>query len=319
MKQWAVALGIFLWLGLAGAVSAGQAAEPLILEIPEQVTVAGPKITIADLGRLQGANRAERDFLNSLELGLAPLPGQTRFFTRRYLEFILKQQRGHRFPTLLMGPQVAVRLETTAIAGSVIAAAVNRLLPSPAPGVIKQWVQLQNLPETVWLPKGKWRIEATAVNERLALGTNIFKVELVGETESRIINLTGTVHQIAMVYRAKQSIIAKMQLNAENFDKIERELTSGREYTGDFPKGYRNIRSLRQGQVLLAEMLQPLPQVSNGSEVQVIFREGGIQIMLNGFAKQDGWSGEWITIINPVSKKEFQGRVVGSGVVEISD
>jgi flagella basal body P-ring formation protein FlgA len=320
MKRWAVVLGILLLgLALSGSAPKGRAAAELILEIPEQVTVAGPKISLADLGRLQGADSADRDFLGNLELGLAPLPGQTRFFTRSYLEFICKQQKGHRCPALLMGPKVAVRVEAVAIEGSAIAAAIDRLLPPLPAGIIKQWVQIQNLPETVWLPKGKWRIEAVAVDKRLALGTNVFNVKLIGETEFRIINLTGVVHKTAAVYRAKRFLTAKTQLNEENFDKIEIELATGREYTGNFPKEYRNIRSLRQGQVLLAETLQPLPQVCQGSEVQVTFHEGGVLVRVTGYAKQDGWSGDRITLINPVSKKEFQGRVAGPGVVEISD
>jgi flagella basal body P-ring formation protein FlgA len=319
MKQWAVGLGILLWLALPGTAPFGLAAEPFWLEIPEQVTVAGPKISLADLGRLKGAVSGDWDFLNSLELGLAPAPGQTRFFTRSYLEFVLRQQTGHRCPALLMGPQVAVRVATVTIEGAAIEKAINDLLPPLSPGVLKQWVELQNLPEAVWLPKGKWRIEANAVNQRLALGINMFKVKLVGETESRVINLTGAVRKNALIYRANRDLAVKTQLNPESFDKIEMELATGREYIGAFPIGYRNIRSIRQGQVLLAETLQPLPQVCQGSEVQVTFREGGILIMLTGLAKQDGWNGDRITLINPQSKKEFQGRVAGPGAVEVSD
>ncbi|MGD8399613.1 MAG: flagella basal body P-ring formation protein FlgA [Bacillota bacterium] len=294
-----------------------QTGAALLLEIPEQVTVAGPKIHLADLGRLQGATPAERQYLAGLELGLAPAPGQTRFFTRSYLEFILKQQRGHRCPTLLMGSRVAVKVTAVAITEAEIAAAIDRLLPPLPPGVIKQWVQLQNPPETVWLPQGEWRIEAAAVSKRLNLGPNIFRVRLVGATATRTFNIAGVVRKVAVVYRANRDLAPKTPLLVTDFDQVAMELTTGRECIGAFPAKCRNIRSVRRGRVLSGEALQPLPQVFQDSEVQVTFNQAGIAIMVIGRAKRDGWKGDWITLVNPVSKKEFQGRVVGPGLVEV--
>jgi flagella basal body P-ring formation protein FlgA len=317
MRRCAVTLGILLWLAFPGLATLAQPTPALVLEVPEQVTVAGPKICLTDLGQLSGAAPAERVFWSGLELGPAPVPGQTRYFTHNYLEFILKQQKGRRRPVLRMGPRVAIRVAAVAVKGPAIAAAVDALLPPLTPGVVKQWVQFQNLPETVWLPQGKWRIEAALVGERLVLGTNIFKVKLVSATKSRLINLTGVFHKMALIYRANRNLAAKTELTTAAFDKTEVVLSSGREYTGDFPVGYRTIRSIRKGQVLLVETLQPLPQVYQGSEVQVTYSEGDIVVVITGIAKQDGWKGDRIALINPVSKKEFQGRVSGPGAVEV--
>jgi flagella basal body P-ring formation protein FlgA len=318
MRRRMLVLGIvILWLTFSGVGVFAQTKAVLSLEIPEQVTVTGPKIHLTDLGRLQGATRAERQFLAGVELGLAPVPGQTRFFTRSYLEFILKQQRGHRCPMLIMGSRVAIKVAAVAITQAEIAAAIDRLLPPLPPGIIKQWVQLQNPPKNVWVPQGQWRIEATAVSGRLDLGPNIFRVKLIGATETRTLNLAGVVRKVAVVYRANRDLTPKTPLLAADFERVEMELTTGREYTGDFPGEYRNIRSIRQGQVLSGEALQLLPQVFQDSEVQVTFNQAGITIMVIGRAKQDGWKGDWIALVNPVSKKEYRARVVGPGLVEV--
>jgi flagella basal body P-ring formation protein FlgA len=312
----AVILGLFLWLALSGTVGFAQTTA-LVLEIPAQVTVAGPKIFLADLGQLKGASQAERDFWSRFELGLAPLPGRRRYFTRNYLEFVLKQHKNHRRPVLRMGTRVAVKVAAVAVEGPAIAAAVDSLMPPPTPGVVKQWVKLTNLPEAVWLPRGKWRVEAALVAERLVLGINIFKIKLIGATESRTFNLTGVYRKIAMVYRANRKLPAKAEVTAVDFSQIEKQLESEREYSGDFPKGYRTVRTIRAGQLLFSDSLQPLPQVCKDSEVRVIYREGDIVIMITGIAKQDGWDGDLIAVVNSVSKKKFQGRVVGPGTVEV--
>jgi flagella basal body P-ring formation protein FlgA len=309
-------IGILVSLANLGSAAVSRGAEPFLLEIPAEVTVAGPKISLADLGWAHGALESDVDFLRGLELGLAPLPGQTRIFTRKYLEFILKQQNACRRPVLQMGLQVTVRSETTTIEGVAIAAAINRQLPEQS-GIIKQWVEIANLPERICLPKGSWRIEASVLNGRVRVGSNVFKVKLIGAAVSRTLNLTGVVHQIAVVYRAKRNLAAKQPLLPENFEKLQLKLTSGREYIGDFPQGYRYLRSLRRGQVLLAEGIQPEPQVLKGSEVRVVFNEAGISVSLTARAKQDGWTGDRITLVNQTTKKEFQGQVVQAGIVAV--
>jgi flagella basal body P-ring formation protein FlgA len=316
-RLFGLGMGILLCLVNLGSATVSRGAEPFLLEIPEEVTVAGPKINLADLGQARGATESDVNFLRGLELGLAPLPGQTRIFTRKYLEFILKQQKACRCPVLQMGPQVTVRLATTTIEGSTIAAAINRQLPEQS-GVIKQWVEITNLPERICLPKGSWQIEASVLNGRVRVGANLFKVKLIGAADSRTLSLTGVVQQIAIVYRAKRNLAVKQPVLPENFEKLQLKLTSGREYTGDFPQGYRHLRSLRRGQVLLAEGIQPKPQVLKGSEVRVVFNEAGISVSLTARAKQDGWIGDQITLVNPTTKKEFQGQVVQAGIVAVS-
>lgn len=310
---------IISWLGLGGMIPArGIAAPGFILEIPAEVTVSGPKISLADLGKFQGGSETEIESLRRLDLGQAPLPGQSRIFNRNYLQFILQQYQGVRLPLIKMGEQVIVRVAATEISGKEIAAAVEKLLPPPPAGILKQWIQLKGLPEKVWLAQDNYRIEAATIGELPAVGRVLFKVQLVGEKETRVLNLAGVIRKSALVYRAKKALQPHTELNATDFEAVRTELVNGDEYLGGFPVQYRTVKRLLPGQILSRKAIQPLPLVAKGREVKVIVRGNGVLITLAGIAKSDGWNGETITIINPDSKKEFNGRVIAKGIVEVS-
>ncbi|HEY8463938.1 MAG TPA: flagellar basal body P-ring formation chaperone FlgA [Bacillota bacterium] len=316
MKRFWILWGIsYLWFW--AVVPVDGAAATFTLEIPAEVVVTTAKISLADLGRIYGANQSQQNYLRNLNLGEAPLPGQTRVFSRSYLKFILQQHPAEQVPVLKMGDQVTVRARATAIRGTEIAANINQLLPQPPAGVIKQWVEVSGLPETVWMPQGNYRIEAAAVGQLPQLGRAMFKVKLVGPTVTKEMILPGVIHQSAPVYRAKKLLKQKTVLKPEDFDRVVAELADGREYLGNFPQNCRVVKRLRPGQILTKEALQPVPLVAKGSEVKVVVRSNGIEITLEAVAKSDGWFNDSITLLNPESNKEFTARVSGNGVVEV--
>lgn len=317
MKRICMMLGLGLLLSV-GTGPAWSMMQELILEVPAEVNVPGPKICMADLGRVEGADRREANLLRQLDLGKAPAPGQIRVFTRSYLQFLLKQQTGLRTPRLKMGAQVTVRVVAIGVGKEEILAALNRLLPKRPEGVTKQWVEVSGIADTVWLGRGTYRVEAMAVGELPRLGPALFKVKLVGETDTKTLSLSGVIRKTAIAYRVKQLVKPLTTLEAGVFEPVEIELKSGREYTGAFPVNYRNTRLLRPGQLLEREVLQPVPWVARDQKVQVLLRGGGIEIKLTGIAKKDAWDGEQVTVLNPDSKQTFGGRVVGTNRVEVT-
>ncbi|HYH04903.1 MAG TPA: flagellar basal body P-ring formation chaperone FlgA, partial [Bacillota bacterium] len=221
-------------------------------------------------------------------------------------------------PVIKMGEQVIVRVQATEISSKEIAAAIEKLLPPLPAGIMKQWIQLKGLPEKLWLTQGNYRIEAAAIGELPALGRVLFKVQLSGEKETRVLNLSGIIRKSALVYRSKIALQPHTELKVADFEKVQAELVNGGEYLGGFPVQYRTVKRMRPGQVMSREAIQPVPLVAKGREVKVMVRGNGVLITLAGIATSDGWNGETITVINSDSKKEFSGRVIGKGIVEVT-
>lgn len=309
---------MLLLIWVFSGISFAEAGEPVTMEIPETITVAGPKIYLSNLGTVTGGTVQERQYLERVDLGQAPGPGQVRIFTREYLGFIIKQYRFNQPLILKMGKQVEVRVEADCIKGEEIQKAIEEKLPVIKPDYLRRTLELHNLPKEVWLRKGEWQIEAAPLGNLPELGTVLFKVVLSRDQEKRTINLSGKLRVYARVHRAIKPIPLHREILKDNFELVETELTNGKEFLGEIPERTRTTKPLKQGEILREDQLQPIPLVFKDREVNVIVKNNNIEITIVGIAKADGWMGDRIPVLNPTSRKIFQGRVTGSNVVEVN-
>ncbi len=288
------------------------------LTIPETVTVSGSRITLLDLVKSGNEVEAATANLQEIELGAAPLPGQVRTFSKDYLSFIIKQHNIEQTINLKMGSEVTVRAEATCIRRAEIEIEIGKLLTEKKKNLIKRWIELQNLPEEIWLNRGEWKIEAFPVGDLPEVGRALFKVVLSKGTESKSINISGRIKAIALVYKAKRGISSLAEANPDDFDLAKMELTTGREFVGDIPAQTRITKKVRRGEILRIELLQPIPLVCRNHAVKIIIRNKNVIINIIGIANDDGWLGDDITIINPSSYQAFKAKVIGNGVAEVN-
>lgn len=80
--------------------------------------------------------------------------------------------------------------------------------------------------------------------------------------------------------------------------------------------GMRAKRTLRAGEVLTEEMLEPIPLVSKGSRVLLRATYGGVQVATAAVAESDGALGDVIPVVNIASGKTVHAYVIGQGTVE---
>jgi flagella basal body P-ring formation protein FlgA len=324
--------GFFLLLLLAiltgvAPVSGNQPA--MVIEIPARVIVAGPGLTFGDLASIHGATTEESAILQKIDLGGAPPPGQARYFTRNYLTLILQQQPFRRDWTLKMGEQVEVRVAGVCIGASEFETALTALLPPKKPGINKKWLELGNLPGEIWVGKNDtWRLEPSVMGDWPEVGPVLFKVVLTvnengadngrGTQKQRHFNIRGKVRETALLYRAIRDIPYHRDLRSNDFEFAEMELVNGREVVGEFPAKIRTIKSIKRGEALRHDFIQPVPLARKGYSVEVIVKGAGLEIRMKGIAQNDGWLGDEIKVINPSSKKTFWGRVIGADTVEVA-
>jgi flagella basal body P-ring formation protein FlgA len=309
-----------LIIGIAGVALANDSQPALIFEIPASITIAGPGLTLGDLGTIQEGTIADLEELKKVDLGSAPLPGQVRRFTRSYLMLIMRQHvLGKKF-AIKMGEQVEVRVAATSIKAGDFETVITNLLPPKKTGIIKKWVEIHNLPGEIRIKKSDdWRLDASVIGNMPEIGTVLFKVVLYGGgTGNRIFNISGKVRETGLLYRAIRDIPRHTELRNTDFEVIESELLNGKEFTGNIPAKIRATKLIRRGEVLRTDFFQTVPLVYKDHEVQVIVRGEAIEVRITGIAKNDGWLGDEIQVANQTSKKIFRAKVIGAEMVEVT-
>lgn len=81
--------------------------------------------------------------------------------------------------------------------------------------------------------------------------------------------------------------------------------------------GARLLRPVASGSTLVPAFVDLPPVVRQGSTVRVVVRSGGLEVLAQGAALQDGRAGQYIRVLNPTSRRDFLARVRDPEVVEI--
>ncbi|HEY9766701.1 MAG TPA: flagellar basal body P-ring formation chaperone FlgA [Chroococcales cyanobacterium] len=79
----------------------------------------------------------------------------------------------------------------------------------------------------------------------------------------------------------------------------------------------RAKRDIPSGTVLTSGLIDLPSAIKSGSMVTVQVLSGDLTILSSGQALSDGQIGQLVRIRNPASKREFSGRVLGEGLVEV--
>ncbi|MEB3298625.1 MAG: flagellar basal body P-ring formation chaperone FlgA [Candidatus Sericytochromatia bacterium] len=82
--------------------------------------------------------------------------------------------------------------------------------------------------------------------------------------------------------------------------------------------GAKLLRPLASGSVVVPASVDLPPVIRQGTTVRVVVRSGGLQVLGQGTALQDGRVGQFIRVLNPTSRKDFMARVRDPEVVEIN-
>ena len=81
------------------------------------------------------------------------------------------------------------------------------------------------------------------------------------------------------------------------------------------PGGMRSRRSIAQGAVITANMLEAGTLISKGQQVTLRSDSGAISVSMRGLALQDGAVGSLINVRNLSSGKQLEGRVENANTV----
>ena len=294
------------------------AAGGAILEIPDGVTVPGPKVSVMDLGSLDDQSLAVIKELKRVSLGMAPQPGQERKFSRNYLASLLKQYHLQDEVDLRMGPEVTVRTEGVCITGEELRTMMEAQLP-PANGTfIARRLIIPNLKKEIWLEKGDLQVVVKPLGRIPEQGTVVFGIEFfVNQVRKKAIHQSAEIRLTGLIYQAKRDIKPQEMLTAADFRVSEAEIGNRQQYYGAFPAECRAVKKIQSGETLGRNSFQRIPLVGKGRPVTVIVSLDDAEIKVTAEAGRDGWLGDEIRVVNSKSKQAFKAKVIGRNTVEV--
>lgn len=326
---------VALFLLVATATAAAATAPLAVVRIPAHADVFGPDILLGDIAEIEtdDADLARR--LSELSLGRAAMPGQSRDLTMATVRVRMRQQSLPEKQIVIESEDAAVAVATKArtVSGEALvdvarAAVMEHARPSGA-GTEPIWAYAELIPVcpdpgTVTVTDGVLEL----VVSRL-IGTPpgpiVASVDVVvNGAVGRTVMVRCDVRVAADVPVTTASVQRHDALDEQNVTVERREFTSlprglllPETFLGDDAGGgLRATRPLAAGTVLTDSMVEFIPVILRGAQIQIVAATPAIHVSAPGVALEDGRVGQLIRVENSTSGQVIRARVVAPGRVE---
>ncbi len=141
-----------------------------------------------------------------------------------------------------------------------------------------------------------------------------------GVAERKRAVVTASLRAVAPVYVASRSLRRGEVVTREDVRRERRDVSVLRGPVISRESalvGMRVRRSINVGRVWQPRHLESVPTVKRGELVRLRVQSGGLRIDGSGKASEDGRAGEWIRVLNTVSKRYVTGQVDAEGTVYV--
>lgn len=82
--------------------------------------------------------------------------------------------------------------------------------------------------------------------------------------------------------------------------------------------GLRTKRMVRTGEIIVGNLVEALPVIARGSEVEIHFRKGSLDIVLPGIAREDGQPGGTLRVQCLENRRNYKAEVIDSSNVIVN-
>jgi flagella basal body P-ring formation protein FlgA len=106
---------------------------------------------------------------------------------------------------------------------------------------------------------------------------------------------------------------ASVELSREETTFQQRKLL----HSLDQALGRSAMRNLREGEILVDNWLSTPYAVREGETVRLSVSVGGATVQASGIARQSGFKGETIRVLNADTRKELQATITGAGEAQV--
>lgn len=280
-------------------------------------------IYLRDIAHFKGFSSTDTKILNGIRLGNAPEPGEKRNFTNLGLSEIFRRhlpelsEEARKTIRIKLPKSVRVEMPSTNISRIEVE---QRLLY----GVLKLckgcYISVERLTLPV-LPSGLKIVDwSISFDGRMPRGP--FTLPLVVRSQAQGHKkywLRGEIKVFRDVYVAGRALASGIPLNNDDIEQQRRDVTYARD---EIPSREQILRlglkrSFIKSQIIWRRDLRRIRAVRSGQRVKVLAGGRNLEVSLSGIARQSGFLGETIKVLNPQSKKMIFGQIVDQGVVRV--
>jgi flagella basal body P-ring formation protein FlgA len=291
------------------------------LTFKSEAAVAGDYITLGHLAELTPELSQK---WGAALIWSAPPPGQVYTLTQEFLQYRLSQLgltpllEGVTLPPAILVRQTGVLLPLEDITAAFRRYVLDRS-PYPA-GNLR--IEVFPLEDPVILPDPKVALEPLPPKGGRMLGNVSLEMVVLHQGQPlKRLKVNGKVRLERQVVCAVRPLKPQEVLSPGDIQVARREVTDLND--NDFFTSTEQVigrtlaRPLGPQEILTSRHLSNLPVIKRGEEVTVLLEHEGLEIATKGVAREEGYLGKIIRLLNPKSKKEFQGMVVDAKTVKV--
>jgi len=295
--------------------------EAVIINLSEKAEVSGKKILLGKIAEIKCNDPKQLQELKQLEIDISPSLGRTikidlykiKWQLRRADFDIEKFKFGE-------NPKVIVESKSMTLTDEQLFSAVKTFLMQKLEGKAEK-VNLSpaRIPDKTVLPFGKLKLVPRLADSARYKTVHIKVDVLIDDEKYRTINLSVNLSGTYKVLIAKKNINRHEKVSLEDFVEKKLVMDGVRELsiTPEILVNARSRRSIRKGEIITSDELEPIPQIISGSIVTIIAQIHGVTVSAIGKALEDGYAGQAVRVINLRSKKSLEGIVSSENRVEV--
>ena len=254
----------------------------------------------------------------------APPPGQIYTLTQDFLKYRLGQLGLMEFLAEAALPAaVQVRQTGVLLKGEEVAAAFRRYVqehnPYPPDNL---HIEVFPLKEPVILPDAQVTLKPLPPRNDKFLDDVTLEIVVLHQGQPfKRLKVNGLVRLKRLVVCATRPLRAQEIIGPGDVQISSREVTglSADDFFSSAEQviGHILSKSIGPQEIITSRHLSNRPIIKRGDEVTVVLDHDGMEISTRGVAREQGYLGKSIRLVNPKSKKEFEGLVVNAKTVKV--
>jgi flagella basal body P-ring formation protein FlgA len=291
------------------------------LTFKSEVQVAGDYITLSNLADLP-PELAQK--CGGAPVWSAPSPGEVYTLTQEFLKYRLHELglwdflEGATLPAAIQVRQTGVLLR-----GEEVAALFQRYIQDHNLYPPKNLsIEVFPLKDAVILPDPQVTLSPLPPKNDKFLGEVTLEMVISHQGQPlKRLKVTGMVRLKRQVVCANRPLRVSDTIGSGDIQVLSREVTGLN--ADDFfisPEqlvGHILAKSIGPQEIITTRHLSHQPVIKRGDHVTVVLDQDGLEISSKGIAQEQGQLGKTIRLVNPKSKKEFQGLVLDAKTVKV--
>jgi flagella basal body P-ring formation protein FlgA len=291
-----------------------------LISIRSESNVTGQSFTLGEIADITGADAASLARLESVKIGVSPLPGLSRtlFVSDINARLLYNHINPHLFQIQFPASVRITRTGTDISPDELLSAAQNALLNITQSGISA--IPIQQPAHQIVL-QGKHDIQAGDVHlqDEGSMATVPLTI-LVDGNPVRNLQITFNLKKTVSAIVAKTTLEAHTVITSDMLTMGNVDITNPAIITDPSQLiGKRTTRRIPLGAPFISGCVEKVMAVNYGATVTLLSQVGGVQITCPGVARSTGAIGDIIRVWSNETKTELSGTLLDNSIVKIEE